>query len=441
MIKTYVEYINELVLTSKRSRLYREIDTILDEPSSSKTLSSGLLLRNKLKNDESGNLKDWVFRMFRNMPKKLSISLNNLKFLKDELKKGELRCEYCDKGPLTIYDNFSRSGEDEEYLKYPKNSGNRSNGATADHKNPISKGGETHNYENLCVCCSRCNSLKGSMEYDEWMKFMTTDDFKNPKLKSIKSGKLGRGATKRFTNYERILTRIKFNKIFKIISEIENKSIEFEVVDGYDHLDVDKILPLIIRKQAELEKLNDKGYKVVFKERHVESFNNFMNERMINLHVVIEDLIKVGKEDILDIILDINDIYDIHMNPCCFGYDDQTNKLETIGLPGSGSTAEYRCNFDLFPDCELQNRIGNQMDLIPKGFDIPVWGYLLEFWPKNGGSAAADRVCDHSSIRKIFNKINKSRLHHFDLEVEMIKKAGYSNNIGSELWAIAIYKA
>ena len=445
MIKTYIEYINELVLTSRKSKIHKEIDTILDEPYTSKSLSSGLLLKNKLREEESGDLKPWVARLFRNKQKKLSIVLNNLKFLKDELKKGELRCAYCDKGPLVIYDTFSKAGNDEEYLKFSSNSGNKANGATCDHKHPISKGGKTHDYENLCVCCRRCNSLKGSMDYDVWLQFMLTDEYKNPKPKQkLFRGRYGKSGQKIWmSNYEKILYRIKSNKIFKIISEVPEKSIEFEVVKGYDHLDIDKILPLIIKKRAELIKLEDKKYKVIFNERHVESFGNFMNEKtLLSLNPFIEDLMGIEKEEILDIILDINDIYDIHMDPCCFEYDDKLNKIGTTSRNQHISNMEVDiCNYTEYPECEVINVGLGKTTLSSKEFDISVWGYLLQFWPKNSGTDASNRVCDYNSVLKIFNRINKTRFEKFDLEVEIVKKAGYSNNIGSALWAIAIYKA
>ena len=39
--------------------------------------------------------------------------------------------------------------------------------ATIDHIVPLSKGG-TYDPDNLCWCCKKCNSAKGSKLYNEW---------------------------------------------------------------------------------------------------------------------------------------------------------------------------------------------------------------------------------------------------------------------------------
>jgi 5-methylcytosine-specific restriction endonuclease McrA len=89
------------------------------------------------------------------------------------LKEGELRCEYCDKGPLTIYDFTKRKGDPEfignKYYKF-KEEFKKEDGATCDHKNPQGKGGDKFGYDNLAVCCYRCNQNKKSMSYEDWMK-------------------------------------------------------------------------------------------------------------------------------------------------------------------------------------------------------------------------------------------------------------------------------
>lgn len=180
-IKSYTDFINEelqrVISDQSGSGRTRSIDTILDDPSSAKSPSSSILLRKKLKDQEFDDLKnllsitgykdvpDWVIKdMAKNgleepKLKKLRVTLNNLKFLKDKAEEGELYCEYCNKGPLKIYD-FK-----EEF--------NKEDGATCDHKHPQSKGGDKFDYSNLAVCCHECNKKKGNMTWDEWMKYLS----------------------------------------------------------------------------------------------------------------------------------------------------------------------------------------------------------------------------------------------------------------------------
>lgn len=165
----YTEYITELrkfVTNSSSSGRTREIDVLYDEPEdvkSSKSPSARVLLRNKLSSEEFAdkfektpdliNIEDLMRLPTRQ--RRLIISKSNLGFLRKREEKGELRCEYCDKGPLRIY------GLKEQF--------NKSNGATADHKNPISKGGDIFDNNNLAVCCSKCNSDKSNMSIEDWI--------------------------------------------------------------------------------------------------------------------------------------------------------------------------------------------------------------------------------------------------------------------------------
>jgi len=87
--------------------------------------------------------------------RRMIISKSNQKFLKEKEKEGELRCEYCNSGPLKVYE-FSE--------KF-----NKVDGATADHKIPISKGGPVFDHTNLAVCCYKCNNEKEDMNYEDWM--------------------------------------------------------------------------------------------------------------------------------------------------------------------------------------------------------------------------------------------------------------------------------
>jgi hypothetical protein len=168
----------------------RWIDTVWDIPTSSKAYSSGILLNKDLKDREFDDLKkmtnepDWVVKNMIKNPNsvrqrellKMRVLMNNLQFLKDEEKqKGKLYCEYCGKGPLKIYDiNPGEMTPDilsnSNYILNKKF--DPRDGATADHKQPQSKGGDRFSYTNLAVCCYSCNQRKGSMSWIEWKNRM-----------------------------------------------------------------------------------------------------------------------------------------------------------------------------------------------------------------------------------------------------------------------------
>ena len=190
-IKSYIDFINEelqrVVSDQSGSGRTKSLDTIWDDPVSSKSPSSGILLRQQLKDREFNDLRraissDVPDYVIKNMIKggdaklnKFKVTLNNLQFLKDKAKEGELRCEYCDKGPLVIYD-FNPDELTPENIDKP---GYRFNtkfsdedGATCDHKQPQSKGGDKFDYSNLAVCCRPCNKKKSNMSWEEWKKLM-----------------------------------------------------------------------------------------------------------------------------------------------------------------------------------------------------------------------------------------------------------------------------
>lgn len=196
-IEKYNSFINELYKvknydTSTKNTKY--VDVILDEPTDQSSLSHSILLKKKfrdLENQEVLQTLSNVKKMtpsqrslfFKGLQKKspnltkLSITINNLQFLKHKKNElGELYCEYCKKGPLKVYD-FNPNNFNLEQIKKDKgkvyrlmNNFNKSDGATCDHKNPISKGGDLFNYNNLAVCCYSCNKQKDNMSWEDWVK-------------------------------------------------------------------------------------------------------------------------------------------------------------------------------------------------------------------------------------------------------------------------------
>ena len=197
-LKEHNEFISEelrrVVSDSSSRGRTKSIDWIYDEePENPKLPSAGILLRQDLRGQEFQDLMNslapgtpqYVIKnILQNSknPKRVNsfiVTMNNLQFLKDKQKEiGELYCEYCNKGPLKIYDINSEISpekiDDPNYRINPKFS--KLDGATADHKTPMSKGGEKLDYSNLAVCCSDCNTKKGNMSYEDWMRAISKNE-------------------------------------------------------------------------------------------------------------------------------------------------------------------------------------------------------------------------------------------------------------------------
>lgn len=67
--------------------------------------------------------------------------------------KGDLFCEYCNKGPLIKEENNQHP-----YV------------ATLDHKVSRANGGAEYDEGNLCVSCYECNQKKKDLNYEEFKK-------------------------------------------------------------------------------------------------------------------------------------------------------------------------------------------------------------------------------------------------------------------------------
>jgi len=204
-IKLFQDFINEELTRIKSGQsntgFRKEYDVIFDEPSFSTSPASGILLKDYLRDEEGKETLKMLKKykemtreekreFFRQKSKKLEewlgVPLNNLQFLKDRQEEvGTLRCEYCNKGPLKIYD-FNPTGITlkeigNKRFRFESNF-NPEDGATCDHKQPMSKGGDKYDYENLAVCCNDCNKIKGNMSWEDWVKKMNV---KESNLKSL----------------------------------------------------------------------------------------------------------------------------------------------------------------------------------------------------------------------------------------------------------------
>ena len=141
------------VIYSSGSGSTKYIDKIFFEITEPNTYASYVLLKKHYFDNDESNLKSFAGKM-----RKISFSRN---FLKRKLKKdGKLICSYCKKPNLRI--------EFEEHRnKVPRNIL-----ATIDHIIPISKGGGVFDEANVCVCCATCNSKKGNMGVEEFLKYV-----------------------------------------------------------------------------------------------------------------------------------------------------------------------------------------------------------------------------------------------------------------------------
>lgn len=118
--------------------LHKERHIIYNEVSSTKSLSSSILLRNHLRSQDVDFINsDWR--------KKVQF---NIDFLKDQLQlHGTLTCVYCQKENLFIHEDFTT--EPSKYLL-----------ATVDHVIPTGKGGLEYDYSNMVIACWKCNNKK-----------------------------------------------------------------------------------------------------------------------------------------------------------------------------------------------------------------------------------------------------------------------------------------
>ena len=183
------EAFKRVLSDSSGSGRTKHFDNIYDDPIDAKSPSAAILLKKDLEDQEYQDmfgivpnksiLKKYIKssgsnRLIKRI-EKFKVTMNNLQFLKDKAKEGELRCEYCDKGPLVIYDINPKDATPENINNpnYRFNSRfNPADGATCDHKQPQSKGGDKFDYSNLAVCCHKCNKDKGNKDYETWLKII-----------------------------------------------------------------------------------------------------------------------------------------------------------------------------------------------------------------------------------------------------------------------------
>ena len=219
IIRKFNLFLEKVLTKSSNSGSTKQNDIILDEPNSNKSLSSLLLLNDKLRKEEFEdlikrlNLKEKIVNNLKlnrkfirtllysnfsdNHIQRIILSLNNNQFIAEKEKEGTLKCEYCGKSPLI---KNKSSFEEIIHLKIPRMS-NVDKLATCDHKEPKSKGGDLYDYSNLAVCCDKCNGIKGNMSYNSWKYIM---EVSNKLIKDLELNKFNVTEIKKSKEFDSI---------------------------------------------------------------------------------------------------------------------------------------------------------------------------------------------------------------------------------------------
>lgn len=154
--------VHQLVKTSN-SGSTRHVTKIYFEIDKPNTLASYLMLKKFYFDQDETNHNSIAFRM-----KKINFSRTFLSEVKQ--REGSLTCTYCQKPNLII--------ELADMLV------SHNLKATIDHIVPLSKGGVFFDYCNINVCCGKCNSKKGSMDVEDFLKIVKPYNFVKQKNKN-----------------------------------------------------------------------------------------------------------------------------------------------------------------------------------------------------------------------------------------------------------------
>lgn len=499
----HINEVNRVINGVSRTGKSKSIDVIWDDPTNDKSLSSGILLKKKLKDEELKDLinilsddrfspksKDKI-KKISTKSNKLAVAINNLQFLKDKQEEGELKCEYCDKGPLIIYDFKVKMDKKMDPSIRFNRTFNPRNGATCDHKIPQSKGGDKFNYDNLAVCCYYCNQRKKNMDYNEWTKLISSE---YPIKEASKFLSTKRTIEDLFLS---ISEKYKIEEVDKnewlsyYDSYINNRGqrvnrhmLSHFVVTTYDtsplrgswrirvYLKNDESRPNFWRNdefENDFDKFRTRLEKYGFEtenigDSYVEKFTNgYIYEFLIigeydridesldsKNPTEIEKLMKVDKEDIEDILLEITDKYDITFYPSLFWFDEISRKI-----------IDYNSHIPL----DLMHSASNQFEGNEEGIEI-LPGYLLNFSLVKGDSSRNNRLVDKKFIKIIHDSINQKRLEKLNLSSQTILTVGTEypnesnrrahyvqinndvrnlydklgiNSINNDIWSIAIF--
>jgi 5-methylcytosine-specific restriction endonuclease McrA len=126
-------------------------DSIYFEIINSKTYASYVLLKNYYSERDLDNLNSPSYNKRRSR-------FSRRYLLKLKTQHGSITCTYCKKPNLKIQNS--------------DNSVSQSAKATIDHIIPVSKGGNIFDEDNIVACCGKCNSKKGSLSVEEFLKIV-----------------------------------------------------------------------------------------------------------------------------------------------------------------------------------------------------------------------------------------------------------------------------
>ena len=145
----------ERIITKSKSGSTVYVETIYYLVTKPNTYAASVLLRAHYEALDETNLKSFSGRM-----KMVGFSRGFLTRVQND--KGCLTCEYCKRPNLTI---------EMENMKVPN-----AKKATIDHVIPLSQGADPFDETNLVVACGKCNSRKGSMSKEDFVKIVKPYD-------------------------------------------------------------------------------------------------------------------------------------------------------------------------------------------------------------------------------------------------------------------------
>lgn len=145
----------EQVIKKSGSGSTKWVDNIYFDILDAKTHAASILLKNYYFEHDIDNIYSIANRM-----RMIGFSRKYLTHIKKTT--GDLVCTYCHKPQLII---------EREHMKVPNFSK-----ATIDHIQALSEGGARFDYANICVACGKCNSRKGSLSVEDFLKIIRKNE-------------------------------------------------------------------------------------------------------------------------------------------------------------------------------------------------------------------------------------------------------------------------
>ena len=168
MIKSVSHHIKKFGSSTNRTRFY---DTIIGDPTTSKSQASSILLRQQYLEEDSDRFNYNTYldggdhglkhghgkNHFQHL-----VLRSNVKFVKLRIHthgEDNLQCDYCSK-KIKSY-----SYKNDRTFK-------KSDGVTVDHKEPIGREGDPISLSNKAISCYQCNEDKKNLSWFDWLHTM-----------------------------------------------------------------------------------------------------------------------------------------------------------------------------------------------------------------------------------------------------------------------------